>query len=123
MQTLWGVRISHPLFMRRCRIRPYRFCLSTFNDWLGTCIVPWRTLCYHFFFSWVLLHGRYWFVRCGVSANTHVGTCFGTRNDSCTCTAWGSSEAFVCLFVAVFLLRLWFNQFWGVSLTDPLTPA
>ena len=22
-----------------------------------------------------------------------------------------------------FLLFLWFNQFWGVSLTDPLTPA
>ena len=38
---------------------------------------------------------------------------FGTGNDSCTCTAWGSSEAFVCLFVAVFLLSLWFNQFWG----------
>ena len=48
---------------------------------------------------------------------------FGTRNDCCTCTAWGSSEAFVCLFVAVFLHRLWFNQFWGVSLTDPLTPV
>ena len=32
-------------------------------------------------------------------------------------------EATVCLFVAVFLLFLLFNQFWGVSLTDPLTPA
>ena len=29
----------------------------------------------------------------------------------------------VCLFVAVFLLFRWFQQFWGVGLTDPLTPA
>ena len=36
---------------------------------------------------------------------------------------WGSSEAIVCLFVAVFLLYPWFDQLWGASLTDPLTPA
>ena len=70
-----------------------------------------------------MLHGTDWDVRCGVSANTHVGTRFGIGNDCGTCTAWGSSEAFVCLFVAVFLLFIWFNQFWGVSLTNPLTPA
>ena len=29
----------------------------------------------------------------------------------------------MCLFVAVFLLYPWFNQLWGVSLTDPLTLA
>ena len=29
----------------------------------------------------------------------------------------------VCLFVAVFLLCPWVDQLWGVSLTDPLTPA
>ena len=34
-----------------------------------------------------------------------------------------ASEAIVCLFVAVFLLCPWFDQLWGVSLTDPLTPA
>ena len=75
------------------------------------------------FSTWVTLHGTDWFVRCGVSANTRVGTRFGTGNDRSTYTAWGSSEAFVCLFVAVFLHILWFHQFWGVSLTDPLTPA
>ena len=48
---------------------------------------------------------------------------FWHGNDRSTCTAWGSSEAFVCLFVAVFLLFRWFHQFWGVGLTDPLTPA
>ena len=26
----------------------------------------------------------------------------------------------MCLFVAAFLLCLWFAQFWGVGLTDPL---
>ena len=76
-----------------------------------------------FFLLQGLLHRSDWFVRCGVSANTHVGTRFGTGNGSCTCTAWGTSEAIVCLFVAVFLLCLWFDQLWGVSLTDPLTPA
>ena len=35
----------------------------------------------------------------------------------------GGCFFFVCLFVAVGLPHLWFNQFWGVSLTDPLTPA
>ena len=76
-----------------------------------------------FFYSWVLLHESDWFVRCGVSANTYVGTRFGTGNDCGTCTAWYSSEACVCLFVAVFLLFLWFDQFGGVNLTDPLTQA
>ena len=32
----------------------------------------------------------------------------------------GSMEATVCLFVAVFVLCLWFAQLWGVSLTNPV---
>ena len=75
------------------------------------------------FHTCVLLHRSDWFVRCSVSAIHYVGTRSGMGNGDCTCTAWGSSEAIVCLFLAVFLLCPWFDQLWGVSLNDPLTPA